>query len=74
MDKKKSAHNCCEFSVVIRDLILNLFLILCPGGGIQRRLDLNSSPLTFFLGNGKRLVTLGFIHVTCFKLLKIPSH
>lgn len=78
MGKKKEFHNFCEFIVVIRGLILTSSSSYALKVGFispdLRHLDLNLSPLTFILGIRKRLVTLGLVHVVCFKLLKVPSH
>lgn len=76
MDKKKEFHNCYEFTVVIKDLIFTSSSSYALKLGFispdLTHLDLNFSPLTFVLGNRKRLVTLG-VYVMCFKLLKVPS-
>lgn len=75
MDKKKEFHNCYEFTVVIKDFTSSSSYALKLGfiSPDLRHLDLNFSPLTFILGYRKRLVTLGLVHVVCFKLLKVPS-
>jgi len=73
----RNADDCYEFSVVVRSLILTSSSSYAQKVGFispdRRHLDLNSSPLTFFVGNGKRLIALGLVHVTCFKLLAVPS-
>lgn len=78
MGKKKEFHNCYEFIVVIRGLILSssssYALKVRFISSDLRHLDLNFSPLTFILGSRKRLVTLGLVPVVCFKLLKVSSH
>lgn len=75
IDMKKAFLNCCEFIVVIRALILTSSSSYALKVGFispdLRHLDLNLSPLTFILGNEKRLVTLGLVHVVGFKLLKV---
>lgn len=75
IDMKKAFLNCCEFIIVIRALILTSSSSYALKVGFispdLRHLDLNLSPLTFILGNEKRLVTLGLVHVVGFKLLKV---
>lgn len=74
-----SVHNSdyYEFSEVIRSLILISFSSYALKEGFVspylRYLDRNLPLLTFFPRNGKRLFALGLVHVTCFKLLKVPS-
>lgn len=77
MDKTEEFHNCYEFIIVVKDLILtSSSSYVLKVGFISpdlRHLDLNLSPLTLILRNRKRLVTLGLVHVVCFKLPKVPS-